>query len=73
MLAGGLVSVNKWVLIAKAGRKNVLVTKYEILHNLKLYTVGNRQDREFLVPRKHYGWGNRELKKGIHLQETNSV
>lgn len=55
MLAGGLVSVNKWVLIAKAGRKNVLVTKYEILHNLKLYTVGNRQDREFLVPRKHYG------------------
>lgn len=42
---------------ARAGYKNVLITKYEILHyiKLKLYTVGNKQDREFLDPRKYYG------------------
>lgn len=53
----GLVHTNKWVLTARAGRKSVLITKYEILHHikLKLYTVGNRQDREFLDPRKYYG------------------
>lgn len=53
----GLISVNKWVLIARAGCKNVLITKYDILHyiKLKLYIVGNRQDREFLDPRKYYG------------------
>lgn len=48
----GLVSVNKWVLIPRAGYKNVLITRYEILYyiKLKLYAIGNRQDREFLDP-----------------------
>lgn len=48
----GLISVNKWVLIPRAGYKNVLITRYEILYyiKLKLYAIGNRQDREFLDP-----------------------
>lgn len=56
-LVDGLVSVNKRVLMARAGCKNVLITKCGTLHyiKLKLYTVGNQQDREFLDPRKYYG------------------
>lgn len=48
------LSVNKPVLMPRAGYKNVLITKYEILHyiKLKLYTGGHQQDREFLDPGK---------------------
>lgn len=57
ILVDGLVSVNRRVLTAGAGYKNVLTNKDEILHyiKLKLYTVVIRQDREFLDPRKYYG------------------
>lgn len=50
----GWIGVNKWVHTTRAGCKNVLITKNEILHYIKLkfYTVGNREDREFLDPRK---------------------
>lgn len=32
ILVDGLTSVNERVLVARAGYKNVLITKYEILH-----------------------------------------